>query len=70
MFRERKYLCYYAEITMLIGILEFHLSNGSQNVLSIANTRYSFSWEEPNKEELEVQLIWLPRWPGGKKGLT
>lgn len=31
--REKKELCYYAEIAVMIGILEIFLSNGSQRSL-------------------------------------
>lgn len=53
MCRKREYLCYSAEITVPIGVLEVLLSNDSQARSSLQHQLFS-QLGEPKKEELEV----------------
>lgn len=69
--RKREYLCYNAEITVPIGMLEVLLSSDSQTC-SGCSTSYSLSGEEPKKEELEVvsSSCGCPGGPGAERGFT
>lgn len=69
--QKREYLCYNAEITVPIGMLEVLLSSDSQTCSWLQHQLFSqWGGTLEGRAGGAVQLLWLPRGLGAEEGFT